>query len=395
MASEGCCLPWIHPLPRELGSSLWAKTVLDSRRSSDGTALLDPFTDLSSTCPSPRALHEKVRIVNGLAPSCPLPCRGPGGVLSGRHHRARRGPGARGHELTTECGITGLAERQARPRGRSSAKNGAAPVRQGAMGSSGSLDSFHPVKLVRSGSAGEPVGEPDSRDMASQRRREVPRISPKGRMGDAVRILIADDHPLTRDGIKAALAMDPGLKVIAEAADGQEAVSLAASERPDVVLMDVRMPRLGGIRATQEIMRVVPGTRVVILTVEETQARVGEAIQAGAVGYLLKDIDARELARAVHLAAQGSAVIHPNLTRQFIEEIRQLTRGEQTVASLSAREVEVLQMIAYGSTNREVADALHISPQTVKTYLERIFTKLGVSDRTRAVAVALKHGIVE
>jgi DNA-binding NarL/FixJ family response regulator len=214
-------------------------------------------------------------------------------------------------------------------------------------------------------------------------------------MGDAVRILIADDHPLTRDGIKAALAMDPTLKVVAEASDGPEAVSLATSVKPHVIRLDVRLPWLGGIRATEQIMREVPSTRVVILTVEETQARVGEAIQAGAVGYLLKDIDASELGRAVHLAAQGSAVIHPNLTRQFIEEIRQLTRGEQTVASLSAREVEVLQMIAYGCTNREVADALHISPQTVKTYLERIFTKLGVSDRTRAVAVALKHGIVE
>ncbi len=134
-------------------------------------------------------------------------------------------------------------------------------------------------------------------------------------MGDVVRILVADDHPLTRDGIKAALAMDPRLKVVAEAGDGQEAVSLAASVRPDVVLMDVRMPRLGGIRATQEIVRAVPGSRVVILTVEETQARVGEAIQAGAVGYLLKDIDARELARAVHLAAQGSAVIQPGRSR--------------------------------------------------------------------------------
>src|SRR5215218_1129314 len=213
-----------------------------------------------------------------------------------------------------------------------------------------------------------------------------------GGMGDVVRILVADDHPLTRDGIKAALALDAELEVVAEASDGQQAVDLAEEVKPDVVLMDVRMPVLGGIRATQAISRTVPSARVVILTVEDTQARVGEAIQAGAAGYLLKDIDAHELARAVHLAAEGSAVIHPNLTRQFIEEIRQLTRGEQT---LSAREVEVLQMIAYGSTNREVAEALHISPQTVKTYLERIFTKLGVSDRTRAVAVALKHGIVE
>src|SRR6266511_1687915 len=173
-----------------------------------------------------------------------------------------------------------------------------------------------------------------------------------GAMGDVVRILVADDHPLTRDGIKAALSMDAELEVVAEASDGQEAVSLAEAVRPDVILMDVRMPVLGGIRATQAISRSVPSARVVMLTVEETQAR------------------------AVHLAAEGSAVIHPNLTRQFIEEIRQLTRGEQSVSTLSGREVEVLQMIAYGSTNREVAEALHISPQTVKTYLERIFTKL-------------------
>jgi DNA-binding NarL/FixJ family response regulator len=217
----------------------------------------------------------------------------------------------------------------------------------------------------------------------------------EGGMGDVVRILVADDHPLTRDGIKAALALDGELEVVGEASDGQEAVYLAEQVQPDVVLMDVRMPVLGGIGATQKISRTVPNARVVMLTVEETQARVGEAIQAGAAGYLLKDIDARELARAVHLAAEGSAVIHPSLTRQFIEEIRQLTRGEQSVSSLSAREVEVLQMIAYGSSNREVAESLHISPQTVKTYLERIFTKLGVSDRTRAVAMALKHGIVE
>jgi len=214
-------------------------------------------------------------------------------------------------------------------------------------------------------------------------------------MGDVVRVLVADDHPLTRDGIKAALALDAELEVVGEASDGQEAVHLAEQVKPDVVLMDVRMPVLGGIGATQTIARTVPNARVVMLTVEETQARVGEAIQAGAAGYLLKDIDARELARAVHLAAEGSAVIHPSLTRQFIEEIRQLTRGEQSVSSLSAREVEVLQMIAYGSSNRQVAGALHISPQTVKTYLERIFTKLGVSDRTRAVAMALKHGVVE
>jgi DNA-binding NarL/FixJ family response regulator len=210
-----------------------------------------------------------------------------------------------------------------------------------------------------------------------------------------VRVLIADDHPLTRDGIRAALSDDSGIDVVAEATNGEEAVKLAGDVHPDVILMDIRMPGLGGIAATREITRSVPGTRVLILTVEETQARVGDAIQAGAAGYLLKDVDAAALARAVRLAAEGCAVIHPDLTKQFVDEMRSLSSGERTTTALSGREVEVLQMIAYGSTNKEVADALSISPQTVKTYLERIFTKLGVSDRTRAVAVALKLGILE
>jgi DNA-binding NarL/FixJ family response regulator len=208
-------------------------------------------------------------------------------------------------------------------------------------------------------------------------------------------VLIADDHPLTRDGIRAALSDDSGIDVVAEATNGEEAVKLAGDVHPDVILMDVRMPGLGGIAATREITRTVPGTRVLILTVEETQARVGDAIQAGAAGYLLKDVDAAALARAVRLAAEGCAVIHPDLTKQFVDEMRSLSSGERTTTALSGREIEVLQMIAYGSTNKEVADALSISPQTVKTYLERIFTKLGVSDRTRAVAVALKLGILE
>jgi DNA-binding NarL/FixJ family response regulator len=208
-------------------------------------------------------------------------------------------------------------------------------------------------------------------------------------------VLIADDHPLTRDGIRSALASDDGLEVVAEATNGEEAVKLAELNRPDVILMDMRMPGLGGIQATREITRTNPATRVIILTVEDAQARVGDAIQAGAAGYLLKDVDAPALARAVRLAAEGCAVIHPDLTRQFVDELRQLSTGERSATALSAREVEVLQMIAYGSTNREVAEKLSISPQTVKTYLERIFTKLGVSDRTRAVAVALKLGILE
>jgi DNA-binding NarL/FixJ family response regulator len=128
-----------------------------------------------------------------------------------------------------------------------------------------------------------------------------------------VRVLIADDHPLTRDGIRAALSDDSGIDVVAEATNGEEAVKLAGDVHPDVILMDVRMPGLGGIAATREITRTVPGTRVLILTVEETQARVGDAIQAGAAGYLLKDVDAAALARAVRLAAEGCAVIHPDL----------------------------------------------------------------------------------
>src|SRR4030095_11917643 len=150
-----------------------------------------------------------------------------------------------------------------------------------------------------------------------------------GGMGDVVRILVADDHPLTRDGIKAALALDAELEVVAEASDGQEAVNLAEEVQPDVVLMDVRMPVLGGIRATQTISRTVPNARVVMLTVEETQARVGEAIQAGAPGHLRRARPPQGPPGAGPLAAGGGAVTPPTLPRQFIEEIRQLTRGEQ------------------------------------------------------------------
>lgn len=209
-------------------------------------------------------------------------------------------------------------------------------------------------------------------------------------------VLLVDDHPVVRSGLRAVIEAGDALTVVGEAATGEEAILLAGHLRPDVVLCDLRLGSgIDGIRTTVALRALDPAPAVLILTTFDRDAEVLGAIEAGAAGYLLKDIDARELARAVHLAAEGSAVIHPDLTRQFINEIRQLTRDEQSVSTLSAREVEVLQMIAYGSTNREVAEALHISPQTVKTYLERIFTKLGVSDRTRAVAVALKHGIVE
>ena len=210
-----------------------------------------------------------------------------------------------------------------------------------------------------------------------------------------IRVFLLDDHEVVRRGVRELLESEGDVEVAGEAGTAEEALGRIPATTPDVAVLDVRLPDGDGVEVCREIRSAHPEIACVMLTSFSDDEALFDAVMAGAAGYLLKDIDAHELARAVHLAAEGSAVIHPNLTRQFIEEIRQLTRGEQSVSALSGREVEVLQMIAYGSTNREVAEALHISPQTVKTYLERIFTKLGVSDRTRAVAVALKHGIVE
>ncbi len=157
--------------------------------------------------------------------------------------------------------------------------------------------------------------------------------------------------------------------------------------------MDVRMPGMGGIEATREIRRALPATKVILFTVDASRAAIAEAIQAGVSGYLLKDVSSEDLVRAARLAMEGKAVIHPALTKTFLDEIRFLPKDDGS--PLSQREVQVLQHIASGSSTKEVARDLGISAHTVKTHLERIFDKLGANDRAQAVAIALRMGLVQ
>jgi DNA-binding NarL/FixJ family response regulator len=210
----------------------------------------------------------------------------------------------------------------------------------------------------------------------------------------AIRALIVDDHPVTRDGLRTALELSDEVSIVGEASTGEEAVDRVEQLTPDVVFMDVRMPGIGGIEATRKIRQVSPDTRVILFTVDESRNAISEAIQAGVSGYLLKDASAEELVDAAKHALEGKAVIHPQLTRAFIEEV-QLAEKRPDVAPLSRRETEILQKVAYGATTKEVARDLDISPHTVKTHLERIFEKLGANDRAQAVAIAIRGGIVE
>ncbi len=207
-----------------------------------------------------------------------------------------------------------------------------------------------------------------------------------------MRVLIADDHPVTRDGLRSALGMCEDVEVVGEAATGEEAVTAAEHLAPDVVFMDVRMPGMNGIEATRMIRTFSPDTKIILFTVDGSRASIADAIRAGISGYLLKDVGATELVQAAKLALEGKAVIHSTLTRAFLEEVQYVERRPE--APLSRRESEILQKVAYGGTTKQVASDLGISPHTVKTHLERIFDKLGANDRAQAVAIALRMGVV-
>jgi len=210
-----------------------------------------------------------------------------------------------------------------------------------------------------------------------------------------MRILIVDDHPVTRDGLRAALSGGADdIEVVGEAASGEAALEMVSRLKPDVIFMDVRMPGMGGIEATRAIHEVLPDSKVVLFTIDESRASISDAIQAGVSGYLLKDSSADELVNAARLAMEGKAVLHPKLTKAFIEEAQSANK-DAGVALLSKRETEILQKVAYGATTKVVADELGISPHTVKTHLERIFEKLGANDRAQAVAIAIRKGLVD
>ncbi|HIZ35225.1 MAG TPA: response regulator transcription factor [Candidatus Ruania gallistercoris] len=202
-----------------------------------------------------------------------------------------------------------------------------------------------------------------------------------------ISILIVDDHPVVRDGLRGMFSGDLRFEVLGEAADGGEAVALAESLRPDVVLMDLRMPGVGGVAAIQELTARGIQARVLVLTTYDTDSDVLPAIEAGATGYLLKDAPKEELFRAVEAAAAGNAILAPGVAARLMGQMQR-----PAADPLSRRELEVLELIAGGRTNREAAKELFISEATVKTHLLHAYAKLGVNDRAAAVAAAFSRG---
>jgi DNA-binding NarL/FixJ family response regulator len=207
---------------------------------------------------------------------------------------------------------------------------------------------------------------------------------------DPIRVLIVDDHSVVREGLRTFLELQDGIEVAGEAADGDEAVREAERLRPDVVLMDLVMPRLDGVAAMRELRERAPATRVVVLTSFLDDERLLPAIRAGAAGYLLKNVQPRELARAVRLAAEGEALIDPAVAARLVDSLVDDRGGEKP--ELTPREQEVLDLIGRGFANKRIALELGIAEKTVKTHVGHVLAKLGVSDRTQAALYAARAG---
>jgi DNA-binding NarL/FixJ family response regulator len=205
-----------------------------------------------------------------------------------------------------------------------------------------------------------------------------------------IRLVIADDHPVVRDGLSGMFAADPDFEVAGEAADGSQVLRLAEAVRPDVILMDLRMPGMDGVTAIAELARRGNPAHVLVLTTYDTDSYVLPAIEAGATGYLLKDAPRDELLRAVSAAAAGQSVLAPSVATRLLNKVR-----SPEPDLLSQRELEVLELVAAGTTNREAAARLFISEATVKTHLLHIYAKLGVADRAAAVAAAFSLGLLK
>jgi DNA-binding NarL/FixJ family response regulator len=213
-----------------------------------------------------------------------------------------------------------------------------------------------------------------------------------------IRVLLVDDHRLFREGLRTLLSLAPDVEVVAEAGDGEEALRLAPIVKPDVVLMDLKMPNVDGVTATRKLRTALPGCRVVALTTFEDDELVFEALRAGAVGYLLKDASSERLLDAVRSAARGETFLQPSIATKVVAELSRLAERVPAAAGapsgLSEREVEVLRLLARGSSNKEIAAALEIAEGTVKNHVTSILAKLEVTDRTNAAIKARSMGIL-
>jgi DNA-binding NarL/FixJ family response regulator len=212
-----------------------------------------------------------------------------------------------------------------------------------------------------------------------------------------ISVLLADDQALVRDGFRALIDREPDMYVVAEATDGAEALACVRQHRPDVVLMDIRMPRVDGLTATRQVLSLPSPPRVLVLTTFDRNEWVFDALRAGASGFLLKDVRASQLADAIRTVAAGESLLAPSITRRLIEDFvraRPSAPPAQRPESLTDREVEVLRLVAGGLSNAEIADKLVIGHSTVKTHVNRVLTKLDLRDRTQAVVYAYENGLV-
>jgi DNA-binding NarL/FixJ family response regulator len=217
-------------------------------------------------------------------------------------------------------------------------------------------------------------------------------------MSPPTRVLIADDQTIVREGLSTLLSLLPGIEVVGAATDGEEAVQLVDRLRPDVVLMDLRMPRVDGAEATRRIRELAPATQVIVLTTYADDASVFAAVQAGARGYLTKNASAAEIRRAIAAVGRGEALLDPSVQRRLLDALAgpgaiPPAPAEELPDGLTPREAEVLRLMAAGRTNQEIAAELVVSEGTVKTHVNRIFAKARVRDRGQAVAYAYRHGL--
>ncbi|WP_068673096.1 response regulator transcription factor [Oceanobacillus sp. Castelsardo] len=222
-----------------------------------------------------------------------------------------------------------------------------------------------------------------------------------------IRIVLIDDHKLFREGVKRILEFEPSFEVVAEGSDGSEATKLVKENNPDIVLMDINMPNTNGVEATADLVRYFPNSKVIILSIHDDENYVTHALKTGALGYLLKEMDADALIEAIKVVSEGGSYLHPKVTHNLVLEYRRLAKENRPSVNdrgieyrkplhlLTKRECQVLQLLADGKSNRAVAETLYISEKTVKNHVSNILQKMNCNDRTQAVVSAIRKGWVE
>lgn len=214
--------------------------------------------------------------------------------------------------------------------------------------------------------------------------------------GSFVKVLVVDDHEMVRRGIRKMIEIEKGITVVGEAANGDEAVAAALKAHPDVVLMDIQMPGMNGLEATRRILQAKPQVAIIMLTVYDDDEYVLEAIKSGAMGYLLKDLDATALVAAIRKVATGESLIDQDVAARLLQDmVRKTMPGASPASALTEREREILEAIAGGMANKEIADKLSISERTVKNHITNIFKKIDVHDRTQAAIFAIREGLAK